>query len=190
MMAKVTCESFAETCFFCRYLYTQQRWDLHEEMIHIFNGDGVVNVYSLNSLLRGLTSVGSWSAVIVDVTYAETGDIRITRNDGVRKTTLRQYFEDAILVSVGCDADAQTVLSSNYCSDRFPTGSPIVHVLTDDELDAVRLVEVPEKFFLSKVPYLACIILRYGRISVIHADRSLIHTLSMLSIDDFEDLFG
>ena len=81
-------------------------------------------------------------------------------------------------------------LSSNYCSDRFPTGSPIVHVLTDDELDAVRLVEVPEKFFLSKVPYLACIILRYGRISVIHADRSLIHTLSMLSIDDFEDLFG
>lgn len=81
-MAKVTCESFAETCFFCRYLYAQQRWDPHEEMIHIFNGDGVVNVYSLNSLLRGLTSVGSWSAVIVDVTYAETGDIRITRNDG------------------------------------------------------------------------------------------------------------
>ena len=189
-MAKVTCESFVETCFFCRYLYTQQRWDPHEEMIHIFNGDGVVNVYSLNSLLRGLTGVGSWSAVIVDVTYAETGDIRITRNDGIRKTTLRQYFEDAILVSVGCDADTQAILSSNYCLDRFPTGSPIVHVLTEDELDAVRLVEVPEKFFLSKVPYFACIILRYGRISVIHADRSVIHTLSMLSIDDFEDLFG
>ena len=185
-MAKVTCKSFVETCFFCRYLYTQQRWEPFEKMIHVNDDDRSAVMYSLIDLLKGSAGIKG-SPLIIDVTYAETGIIEISPNEGVIESTLLQYFSDTLLVRVHHDSEAQFILSSDYCHDKFPIGAPIVYVLTDDELEIMRLSEVPEKLFLSKVPYPACIILRYGRISLIHVDSVV--NLSMLSIDDFEDLF-
>lgn len=71
-MAKVTCESFAETCFFCRYLYAQQRWDPHEEMIHIFNGDGVVNVYFVH--VRTPFGAGTFEQSLREAGYTLVAD--------------------------------------------------------------------------------------------------------------------